>query len=310
MDKIIAIAQVIVPIFVTVFLGILAKRKTLLTQEQVQGLQQFVMQFGIPCLIFNSCLTANIDVSALGTMALVLPFILVANLWAFRARKKSAFAYHNLPQLFGPQETGMIGIPLFTVLFGASEAYRMGILDLNQAIISFPTIAILSTDVGTAPSIRAIVKKILTTPMVIMCFLALALNLSGIGTWLAERGVRDVITGTTGFLAQPVSALMIFCAGYNLSLDRESRGAIIRLSALHFAVYAVFCVLIQLGLFLIPNVDALTRWSILMYTTLPASYLAPALGRSQKDFTVASGVCSLLTIVCLIVFAVMAVCVL
>ena len=60
--------------------------------------------------------------------------------------------------------------------------------------------------------------------------------------------------------------------------------------------------MIQLALFLIPNVDSLTRWSILMYSTLPASYLAPTLGRTEEDFTVASVVCSILTIVSLAVF--------
>jgi hypothetical protein len=43
-----------------------------------------------------------------------------------------------------------------------------------------------------------------------------------------------------------------------------------------------------------------------MYSTLPASYLAPTLGRSEEDSTMASGVCSVLTVSSLIVFCVMA----
>jgi hypothetical protein len=59
-------------------------------------------------------------------------------------------------------------------------------------------------------------------------------------------------------------------------------------------------------LFLLPSVDVMTRWAILMYCTLPASYLAPSLGRTQEDYTVASGVCSVLTVTSLIAFCVMA----
>jgi hypothetical protein len=44
-----------------------------------------------------------------------------------------------------------------------------------------------------------------------------------------------------------------------------------------------------------------------MYSTLPASYLAPSLGRSEDDYAVASGVCSILTLVSLAVFCVIAV---
>ena len=60
-EKILTVAQVVAPIFVTVFLGVLARRRKLLTPEQVQGLQQFALKFGMPCVVFTSCLTADMD---------------------------------------------------------------------------------------------------------------------------------------------------------------------------------------------------------------------------------------------------------
>jgi len=62
----------------------------------------------------------------------------------------------------------------------------------------------------------------------------------------------------------------------------------------------------QAALFLIPGVDGLTRWALLLYCMLPASYLAPTLGRAEKDFAMASGVCSVLTVVTMVVFCAMA----
>ena len=139
-----------------------------------------------------------------------------------------------------------------------------------------------------------------------MSVLGLTLNLTGIGSWMDSVGIGGIITESTGFLAQPVSALMIFSVGYNFSLAKGNRKTIFKLSSLHLAWTVAFGLVIQLALFLIPNVDNLTRWSILMFSTLPASYLAPTLGRTEEDFTVASGVCSILTIVSLLVFCVMA----
>ena len=99
---------------------------------------------------------------------------------------------------------------------------------------------------------------------------------------------------------------MIFAVGYNFTLEKESRAVIFRVSALHFGYFAIWAVAIQGILCLIPGVDAMTRWALLLYTMLPASYLAPTLGRSREDFTMASGVCSLLTIPTLLVFCIMA----
>ena len=305
MEQILNIAKIVVPILAAVILGIIARRKELLSEQDVKGMQQFVMKFGLPCVIFNSCLAADIGAESLSSMALVLPSVLLGTLWAFRARK-GKYPYHNLPQLFCAQETGMLGIPLFLILFGANQAYRMGVLDIAQALTAHPTIAILSASTEENPSARGVVKKVLTSPLVIMALLGLTLNFSGAAQWLESVGILKVLTESTGFLGQPVSALMIFAVGYNFSMDKESRGVIFRLSVGHFLYFALWGVIIQGLLFLIPGVDAMTRWAVLMYTTLPASYLAPTLGRSREDYTVASGVCSLLTIPALVVFCIIA----
>jgi predicted permease len=306
MNKVAIVLQCIMPIFVAVTLGILARKKKLMTQESIQGLQQFVMKFALPCVLFNSCLTANISTETVSTFALVVPFMVAATLWAFRFGRKR-FPYHNVPMLFCAQETGMLGIPLYMILFGAAEAYRIGVLDVAQMISAFPTIAILTANAGENPSKKALFKNIIRSPLLIMSVLGLVLNFSGLADWMEKFEVLGILTESTSFLAQPVSALMIFCVGYNLSLEKGNRKAIFQVSALHLAWTAAFGIVNQLILLLIPNVDAMTRWAVLMYTTLPASYLAPSMGRNKNDFALASGVCSILTLVSLAVFCVMAV---
>lgn len=305
MEKVITVAQVIVPILVAVLLGVLAKRRKLMTPEQVQGLQQFVLKFGLPCVIFTSCLTANMGMESLSSMGLVLLFVLLSTVLSFTVLKKW-YAYHNLPMLFCAQETGMLGIPLFIILFGAAQSYRMGVLDLIQAVTAYPVIAILTTDTGENPTASEIVKKVFTSPLMIMSLLGLSLNLSGIGVWLNRIGIGGIITASTSFLSQPISALMIFSVGYNFSLAKECRRPVLEIAGIHFGIFALFAVLIQGALFLLPNVDSLTRWATLLYCALPASYLAPGLGRNTRDYTMASGVCSILTATCLLVFCVIA----
>ena len=305
MENVLNIAQVIAPILAAVGLGMLARKRGLMTRQDVSGLQQFVMKFGLPCVIFNSCLTADSGAESLTSMGRVLPTGLLGTLGAFRARK-GKYPYHNLPQLFCAQETGMLGIPLFMILFGTQQAYRMGVLDLAQAVTAYPTIAILASATEENPSARTVVKKVLTSPLLIMSMLGLTLNLTGVADWLDSMGLLAVLTESTGFLGQPISALMIFAVGYNFSLEQGSRAVIFRLSMVHFLYFALWGLAIQGLLFLVPGVDAETRWALLLYTLLPASYLAPTLGRSQEDYTVASGVCSLLTIPALIAFCIIA----
>lgn len=305
MDKLFTILQVIMPIFMTVFLGMHARRNSVFKTEEIQGFQQFVVKFCLPCVIFRSCLSAEIGVRSLSSVALLLPCLLFTTLWSFRGGRKW-YPYSNLPMLFCCKETGMMGIPLFMILFGAEKAYYMGILDVAQAVTAFPVIAILSSDTQAGASPKQIVREMLRSPMILLSILGLTLNLTGIWNWLETVGIGGIVMETVSFLTQPVSAVMLFCVGFNFSLGKDNRGEILKISALHFAVFAGIGLTIQAILSLIPGVDALSRWAMLLYGLLPASYLTPGLGRNKEDFTVSSGVCSVLTVVCLAAFCIMA----
>ncbi len=306
MNNIINVLEIIIPIFVTIVLGVLAKKTNKLSEEANSGLQKFVMTYCLPCVLFNSCLTGDFGTESLTAMVLVMPLVFLSSLWSFRVRKKK-YPYHNLPQIFSSQETGMLGIPLFMTLFGAGQAYRMGILDVAQGVIAIPVIAILSADTGKNPSVRYIAKKVFTSPLLLMSLLGLTLNLTGAMDALNKVGIGSMITETTGFISQPVSAVILFCVGYNFSLKKENLKHVLEICGLHFVIFAVFCVIIQGILCFLPSVDPQTRWSILLYCALPGSYLTAGLGKTKEDRTIAAGVCSILTVICLVVFCIMAI---
>lgn len=308
MDNIMAVLRVIMPIFITIGLGVYARRRVILSSEQIVGLQQFVMKFGLPCVLFNSCLNASLGSEAVTSMVLVIPCILLSSLLGFWVRRRK-YSYHNLPMLFSAQESGMLGIPLFITLYGVHEAYRMGVLDLAQTLIAIPAIAILTAETGKNPSPLQILGKVVRSPFLIASLLGLALNFSGIAAMLDGIGFLPVITETTGFLAQPVSAAMLFSVGYNFSLHEGYRKTILQIAGLHFILFSAICLVMQCFLFLVPELDAQTRWAVLLYCMLPSSYLSPSLGRREEDSIVASGVCSILTATCLVVFCIMAACI-
>ncbi len=305
MDKVFVVLEIVVPIFVTIFLGSLAKRNQKITEEECKGLQSFVMQFGLPCALFNSCLTGSFGMESLTSMASVAPLVLGSSIWSFRARKRT-YRYHNLPLMFSSQETGMLGIPLFMTLFGVEQAYRMGVLDLAQAVIAIPVIAILSADAGENPAVGDIVKKVFQSPLLLMSLLGLMLNLTGAIDALNAIGIGSVITSVTSFIAQPVSAVILFCVGYNFSLGEGNRKEIFKICGLHMGIFAAFCLIIQAIMLLIPSVEPETRWAILIYCTLPGSYLTAGLGKTRNENEMASSVCSVLTIACLVIFCIAA----
>ena len=304
MDKILSAVQVVLPIFCAVFLGVFSRKKALFSQEEIQAFQRFVVKFCFPCLLFQSCLTAELGPEALS--GLVLPVLLLFTaIWGFRVGRKW-FPYHNIPFVFCCKETGMLGIPLFMILFGADQAYRVGILDVTQAIVVFPVIAILSAAPGTATSPKAVIREMFRSPLIIMSLIGLTMNLTGIWDVMQTLGIHGIVKDTFSYLSQPVSMIMLFCVGYNFTLNADNRGEIFRVVAVHTIMFVVIGLLLQLALFFFPNVDALTRWAMLLYMLLPTSFMVPSLGRCEKDYNITSGVCSVLTAVTLVAFCIIA----
>ena len=159
MNELIKVMEIVMPIFVTIFLGVFARKNNKISEEASKGLQSFIMTFCLPCVLFNSCLTANFGMESITSMVLVMSLVFISSVWSFGMRKKK-YQYHNLPQIFSSQETGMLGIPLFITLFGTAHAYRMGVLDVAQSVIAIPVIAILSADTGKNPSAGYVAKKL------------------------------------------------------------------------------------------------------------------------------------------------------
>ena len=305
MDKVISVIQVVLPIFCAVFLGVYSRKKALFSQEEIGAFQRFVVKFCFPCLLFQSCLTAELGPEAFS--GLVLPAILLFTaIWGFKVGRKW-FPYHNIPFVFCCKETGMLGIPLFMILFGADQAYRVGILDVTQAIVVFPVIAILGAAPGTAASPKAVVKEMFKSPLILMSLAGLTLNLTGIWDWMQNIGINGIVTDTFSYLSQPVSMMMLFCVGYNFTLTADNKGEIFKIVAVHSAMFVVVGLLLQAALFFFPDVDALTRWAMLLYMFLPTSFMVPSLGRTEKDCNITSGVCSVLTAITLVAFCIIAI---
>ena len=88
MNNTVKVLEIIMPIFVTIALGVFAKKTNKISEEVNKGLQQFVMTFCLPCVLFNSCLTGSFGMESVTAMVLVMPLILLSSLWSFKVGKK------------------------------------------------------------------------------------------------------------------------------------------------------------------------------------------------------------------------------
>lgn len=118
----------------------------------------------------------------------------------------------------GIGSTSFVGFPIFEILYGSAGLSYGIILSLAGTIFVFNTVG-LSTGLYYAqqsPNHRALLKKILTFPPLVVFFIAILLNISNIS-------IPPVADEVLGILAAPFSVVALLTIGMQIDfeIDRE-----------------------------------------------------------------------------------------
>lgn len=298
MEKLITVLETILPIAAAMLAGFLIRKKKILSPEGVQGMQDFACKIGLPCLMFRSCYTAEFSPQTLVSMAVVLPTALLLLLISLLLVRRRG-ATPSLPLYLATKEGGMLGMPLFLILFGEDQIFRMASLDASQLFVAILTISIVSA--GASLSSKELLRRVFTSPLMLGALTGLILNLTGLRALLTPSGADLLITTTADFFCAPISCIILVTIGYTFSLRQCAQGGALRLCAIMWAVFAAQCLLIQGLLSLVPDTVAETRWAVLLFCALPPTFMAPSVSR-EEDRAVAAGVCSICTVMTMAVF--------
>jgi len=220
-----AIIDVILPVFGIMLAGYLCGRFGILGEGSSQALNAFVFYVALPALFFVAM--ARVPVSE----AFNLPFIaaycggilsvfalsMIAAFFVFPNRP-SALTLHAMSAVFA--NTGYMGIPLLDVAFG--EPARMpGIIStvINGAVVMGLVTVILEIDAHAGANPAAIAKKVLAgvgrSPLILSAVAGLAVSALGVPLPRAVVTFCDLLGATAGPCA--LFAIGLFMVGKSVT---------------------------------------------------------------------------------------------
>ena len=296
------------PVLFMVILGLVSRIKQWITPEQKEGANNIVFNVLFPILIFNILLTSQIESSAILIvtyvfMAFVLVMIIGKLITKFTGGKYSHISYFMLTTCEG----GNVALPLYTSIVGVAYASNTVIFDLAGVLIAFVVIPIMVAKKSSGNTTFAqLLKKIFTNSFVIAVILGLALNLTGIYQMLSNSAFLDIYTNTMTTATSPIMGMILFIIGYNLKINLETVGSILKL----LLVRVLFYGLVILGFFIFfPQlmVEKTYLIAVILYFMCPTGFALPMqispLYKEEEDASYASAFISLNMVVTLIVYA-------
>ncbi|WP_099468199.1 AEC family transporter [Konateibacter massiliensis] len=218
------ILATILPVFFMIGLGILSKKKKIVTQEQALGMNSVVCNILFPIMVFNALFITSLEASALLVVGYVfvlhIAAILVGTLTGKIVGGKFA---HISKYLMCSVDGGNVCFPLYATIVGASYIGNIVLLDIAGIFIIFLVIPlIVSAKESNASNIKALLKHIICTPLVISLISGFLLNRVGLYQLLQTTGWDVVYTNVASMATAPIVAMILFMIGYQFKIEKSS----------------------------------------------------------------------------------------
>ncbi|MEZ5647826.1 MAG: AEC family transporter [Alphaproteobacteria bacterium] len=216
------VVTLIVPVFLSVLLGVAARYLRLIDAGGFKGLTSFVFNFAIPFSLFANLATAHLP-AAIPWSYFVTYFgagIMVYGIGLFLSRQvfRRPFA-EAVPFAFGSvfSNTTLLGIPIVLGVWGESATLPLFLVIVLHAAIYFPPSTLLiEIGLGSRPHVmemvRLIIKGLIHNPIV----LALAL---GMVVAFFTIPVPEVVMRFLTLTAQAAGPCALFAMGGSLRLE-------------------------------------------------------------------------------------------
>jgi len=301
-----AAVTTLLPVFFMLALGLVSRLRGWITLEQKDGASSVLFGILFPILIFNLLSTSDLDRSVVPIVgytlaAYLLALFVVGPLTArFTGREQAHFSKY----LLATNEGGNVALPLFLSIVGTSSTTV--IFDLAGTVTAFVIIPIMvAQQTSKGASAGDLVRNMVTNPVVIAVTAGLLLNLTGLMSIILASPFGPAWTATLSTATSPIVALILFCLGYDLAIDKSTIGSILRLGAVRLALYA----LVIGGFFLLFPARMADReflMAVLIYFTCPTGFAMAAIiqptYKDERDAGFVSAFMSLYIIVTLVAY--------
>ena len=302
MDKVISVLETALPVFLALAMGMLCRKKKFLTREGVDALKKVIINLTLPFALFASFATAEYTLNSLIVPVIMYVICTVMLGLGFLVIRISRTKSKLSPFLASGFEAGMLGIPLFGLLF-PGQASRFAILILGQEIFVFTLYKMLLTG-KTSP--KAIIKDFLTSPTLIAVILGLIVGATGLFHKLGDWGVAGIVTSVTDFLSAPTAMIILLTVGYDLVLEENPWKKTIGMIGMRLGIAGAMLALVILLNRTVLNGMIFEGAAVLLFM-LPPPYVIPVFADEPSERVQISSALSALTLVTMVLFAVFSV---
>lgn len=298
MQTLTAVLEKALPVFVMLAIGMLCRRKQLISRAGIDAMKSFAVNITLPAVMLSAFATASYS-----RESLIVPLVIFAVCVLMLVLGRVLCGVMKIsgrlsPYLASGFEAGMLGYALFALLFPQEPTSSFAMVDLGQVLFVFTLYKALLAGQG---GLRGVIREAAHAPTVWAIGAGIVIGASGLYAAMQPIGLARVLDAVTDFVSAPTSAVILLTIGYDLvpaeiQWKKTARLAILRLGVSAAALLLVLLVdRLLLGGMMHPG-------ALLLMFILPPPYVLPVFADVEEERADVSSALSSLTLISLILF--------
>jgi malate permease and related proteins len=297
----------ILPVFLLISLGVIVRKKSILSSSSIDDLKKVIINLVLPCVFYFAFLKLELQLNFIVLIVGMFVICVLLLLIGFALRPLKLSESSHFPFLFTGFEFGMMGASLFGAVFGIDKVGYIGLVGLGHELFIwfiFATLLVIKRDHST--SFREISRSFIKSPIIIAIVLGTVFNVTGFGKNIEHFSVVQALYISMHFIEGLIVPLILLIIGFGLEL----RG--IRFKSAMAVVMIRLGILIPLALIINQwivrgffGLDVLYEAAVFIFFILPPPFIIPLfMGKElQKEQVEINGVLVVHSFFSLMIFA-------
>ena len=248
MSEYMTILPKVIPLLALLIIGYLFKKKEFLSNNTILEIKNFILNITLPALLFTAFLDIDFRLEYLAILVIV---IVINLLMLYFGKIVAPFIKKDDPYLkllFTGFEMGMLGIPLFTAIYGTTNVKYIGIVDIGHEIfIWFILLGILlklrEASKGGKP--QKLFKSFISSPVIIAILIGITANLLGFDNIVGTNMVAISIMETIQMIAGLTVPLILIIIGYEVEFKTDNIALPLKIIGLRLLILIPLALLIN-----------------------------------------------------------------
>lgn len=304
MQTFVDILSSMLPILSAIGIGVLCRKKQVLSQRTVDDLRGLISTCLLPVVIVKSFYMMQFDRATVTIVATMLLVAAAAMLLGLPLRRFFGNCGDIVPFLTTTYEGGMLGYAMFAIVMGQDNISYFARADLGGTLFVFSIfiMLILAHNTGSV-SLRDSWRITCRTPTFWALLLALPLGISGVGRMIDATPAGPLVADLLNFVTAPVGLLVLIVIGYNFRVDGRVTGRVVKMLACRYAVQGLLALLVFPALHLLGALDPYTVVALALMFLLPPSFISAVyLDMEEEESAFVSFFLSVATVAGILIF--------